>query len=76
MGEVAKAAHFDQRTVLWKYANHNWLRITRMLKSLRLLGLETDAQRVWGCLRELHEQEGYVSAASFRYWQDAAEGRL
>ena len=71
-GNVVRHAQFDQRISLWKYSNHNWLRITRMLKSLRLLGFETEARAVWKCLRELHE-DGFVSENSFRYWSEAAK---
>jgi hypothetical protein len=75
-GRVEKAAHFDERIALWKYTNHNWLRITRMLKSLRLVGLEAEAQQAWRCLRQLHDEDGYVSAHSFHYWQTAIDGPM
>jgi hypothetical protein len=71
---VVKASHFDRRLALWKYTNHNWLRITRMLKSLRLIGLESEVQEIWKRLRQLHDEDGYVSDRSFRYWKDAAQG--
>ena len=71
---VVRAANFERRLPLWKYANHNWLRMTRVLKSLRLLGLETEAGAFWACLKELHEKEGFVSPDSFQYWREAAEG--
>ena len=70
-GRVVRQAQFDRRSGVWKYQNHNWLRITRMLKSLRLLGFEAEADAVWKCLRELHE-DGFVSENSFRHWRDAA----
>jgi hypothetical protein len=75
-GRVAKAPHFDRRAAVWKYTNHNWLRITRMLKSLRLLGQGAEAQQVWQCLKQLHDHDGYVSDHSFAYWRDAVEGPL
>jgi hypothetical protein len=73
-GRVGKSPMFQDRIAIWKYSNHNWLRITRMLKSLRLLALEKEAEQAWACLRQLHEEDGYVSARSFGYWQDAAAG--
>ena len=72
-GVVGRSPNFRQRIHLWKYSNHNWLRITRMLKSLRLLGFENEAKEVWKCLRKLHD-DGYVSERSFGYWNDAADG--
>lgn len=72
-GHVTKAPHFARRIAVWKYSNHNWLRITRMLKSLRLLDHEAEAQQVWQCLKQLHEKDGYVTDHSFAYWQSAAE---
>jgi hypothetical protein len=73
-GQVTGSPRFQQRIAIWNRSNHNWLRITRMLKSLRLLGLESEAQAVWNCLRELHEKDGYVSEYSFEYWREAAAG--
>jgi len=73
-GRVVRGRDFERRLSLWKHANHNWLRITRVLKSLRLLGFETEAGAFWACLRELHEKEGFVSPDSFQYWREAATG--
>ena len=73
-GRVDRNEKFHERIALWRTANHNWLRITRVLKSLRLLGCEDEARAVWKCLRNLHEEDGYVSENSFSYWREAAEG--
>jgi Opioid growth factor receptor (OGFr) conserved region len=51
--------------------NHNWLRITRVLRSLKLLGLEDEANAFFNFLKDIHEKEGYVSENSFNYWQAA-----
>jgi hypothetical protein len=48
--------------------------MTRVLKSLRLLGFDEEAGAFWACLKALHEMEGLVSEHSFKYWSDAAEG--
>lgn len=74
-GRVVRGENFGRRRAVWSHANHNWLRITRVLKSLRLLGLEKEAAELWLCLKELHENEGLVSEDSFSYWQSAANGR-
>ena len=46
-GRVVEGPSFKSRCAeVWSFPNHNWLRITRILRSLRLLGLEAEAQRV------------------------------
>jgi hypothetical protein len=73
-GSVGRAINFDSKEAVWKYTNHNCLRITRLLKSLRLLGFESEAAAVWKCLKVMHEDGGFVSQNTFEYWIDAAEG--
>ena len=74
-GRIVRGENFDERLSIWRFPNHNWLRITRVLKSLRLLGLEGEAAALWKCLRELHESDSLVSEDSYRYWREAAEAR-
>jgi hypothetical protein len=68
-------ARDDQVTAqaVWRYPNHNWLRVTRVLHSLRLLGLEPEARAFFECLRTL-EQGGKtgITHDTFRFWDDAA----
>lgn len=49
------------------YPNHNWLRISRMLKSMSLLGLREDAVNLYNYL----ENCKYGSENSRKFWQDA-----
>lgn len=70
-GKVVKADWFENRLILWKVTNHNWLRITRVITSLTLLGLEHVADAFFQCLKKLHEEEGYVSENTFNYWREA-----
>ena len=72
-GRIVRGGNFDRRLAVWKYTNHNWLRITRVLKSLRLLDFEQEASAFWACLKELHEKDGFVSEHSFQFWREAAE---
>ncbi len=55
---------------------HNNLRITRILKSLTLLGLRDAALRLLACLEDLRENDPDwgVSDSSFRYWREAVAG--
>ena len=41
---VVEGANFDERCgEIWTYENHNWLRVSRVLASLCILGLEEEA---------------------------------
>jgi hypothetical protein len=69
---VIKAGNFQERRwMIWDNPNHNWFRISRVLKSLKLLGLKEYADDLFACLKRLHEDEGLVTGNSFRYWQEA-----
>jgi hypothetical protein len=74
--EVVEGPNFAARVPdVWAYANHNWLRITRILKCLRLLGLEADAQAFYARLRALYSSRRYpIGGDTFRYWTDAVSG--
>lgn len=54
--------------------NHNWLRITRVLLCLRTLGLDEECRAFFAYLREVHERGDGVTADTFAYWREAAEG--
>lgn len=58
---------------VYGYPNHNWLRITRVLLSLRTLGLGVECDRYWDALTKIHA-EGMISENSFGYWRDAVQG--
>jgi len=72
-GEVVEGPNFVKREgLVWEYPNHNWLRITRILRSLRLLGLETEAQALYRRLADLRNRRRYpIDMETFRYWTDA-----
>jgi hypothetical protein len=57
--------------------NHNHLRITRILKSLRLLGLEPETAEFFAWLAAVYEAEREkprpgISERSFEFWRQAA----
>lgn len=68
--QVARTEAFEKRENLWKTPNHNWLRISRMLGSLMLLGMPNLAKAIYKELSQLR-QEGYGSENSFSYWRKA-----
>lgn len=52
--------------------NHNYLRLTRILKSLRLLGCEQAARALFDCLVRIYRaNRSSISATTFAYWQNA-----
>ena len=63
----------DFNPLLFKFSNHNWFRITRVLKSLKLLGLEKEAHELFNYLKKIHDK-GCVSENSFSYWKEAVYG--
>jgi hypothetical protein len=68
---IGRAANFEKRARNWlRPGNHNHLRITRILKSLRLLGLEAEAGAFLEALQSLYaERPDAISAETFRFWQ-------
>lgn len=49
--------------------NHNYLRITRILKCLVAFGLEDEAQAFYECLRQIYrESSDYIGGKTFQYW--------
>lgn len=77
-GTIVRAEDFEQHARDWLTpGNHNHLRITRMLRSLRVLGLGGEAERWWRALEALHAREAgagrySITERTFAYWRRAA----
>lgn len=57
---------------VWGGQNHNWLRITRVLRCVTLLGLPDEAAALFRWLERCHQQRRFPDLAmSFPYWQEA-----
>lgn len=54
---------------VWGRQNHNWLRITRVLRSLNLLGLPDEAQAFFALLTTIWAK---IDPTTWRYWDQAA----
>ena len=69
-----RSANFPERSKNWlRPWNHNHLRITRILKSLMLLGLEAEAQAFFACLKDVYDEGGNsISGETFAFWQSAS----
>jgi len=75
---VVEGARFAAAARNWLHAgNHNHLRLTRMLRSLRVLGLEHEAAALWKALRAVFEREQApgrrtITEETFGFWRQAA----
>jgi hypothetical protein len=75
---VVQGPRFAAASRNWLHAgNHNHLRLTRMLRSLRVLGLEREAAAMWEALRALYERENAagrrkITPETFAFWRKAA----
>ena len=71
--KVVEGPNFAARVPdIWAVPNHNWLRVTRILRSLTLLGLATLAQAFFGWLEATYESRKFpISEETFRYWSEA-----
>jgi len=73
-GDVVKAGNWEERKSDWfTHDSHNSLRITRILKSLALLGLGDEAQKFGSSLKRLcaDEPDAGTNSTAQRFWADA-----
>jgi len=74
---VRSESSFAQRSENWLTENnHNHLRITRILRSSRLLGLDAEALAFFGLLADIYNLEisssfPRISDETFRFWKSA-----
>lgn len=71
---ISRSANFAARSHEWlSPMNHNHLRLTRILRSLRLLGLEAESAALFRALDDIHQEfPGRITERTFDYWQNAA----
>ncbi len=75
-GRVEKAPDFDRKNV-FQHPDHNWLRITRVLISTRLLGLDEASRAFFEFLKRVNDDgRSRVTPETFRYWDHACNGTL
>ena len=74
---VKPAANFADRAENWLTPyNHNHLRITRIIKCLRTLGLDAEARAFFTALSAVYRSpqfKGAISPVTFDYWRAAAD---
>ncbi len=59
---------------IWESPNHNWLRISRILRSLILLGLDREARAFYDWLEAAYRNRRFpIDSDTFGYWQRAVQ---
>jgi hypothetical protein len=72
-GHIAPGPDYTLRQSKLTTPNHNWLRITRVITSLRLLGQETESREFLACLQEMvRQREARISEDTMNFWLNAA----
>jgi hypothetical protein len=76
--EVVRGAKFDERSVVWLTpGNHNFLRISRILRSLSLLALHGHAAAFLKCLEDIYgENASIIGATTMGYWRRAVTAKV
>ncbi|MCJ1246706.1 hypothetical protein MMC30_003915 [Trapelia coarctata] len=71
--KVVRGPHFSNAARNWvRRFDHNHLRITRIIRSLRVLGLEAEAAAFYDALREVYESyKGHIGQKSMKFWTRA-----
>jgi hypothetical protein len=71
--EIRPGDTFAHRSQVWLTPyNHNFLRLTRMLRSLTLLGCGEHADALFQCLEGIYRgQHAVIGPETFRYWKTA-----
>ncbi len=77
-GIIVPCPSFQRRARNWLTPhNHNHLRLTRMLRSLHVLGLEQESAALLAALQSIYEKQPQgglqITPETFRYWQHATE---
>ena len=69
---VTRSDQWRDRSAVWLHAgNHNLLRLTRIIRSLALLGQPDLSRALYEALRR--ECEGRVTAVTLEYWKEATD---
>ncbi len=72
---ITKSDEYEERKNGWiSIGNHNYLRLTRILTSLRILGLSNYAQVFFKCLDQIYKQESRrIGSKTYAFWRSAVE---
>ncbi|MEW6306280.1 MAG: opioid growth factor receptor-related protein [Verrucomicrobiota bacterium] len=72
---LQRASTYPQRKAEWVTPrNHNFLRLTRIMTSLKLLGHEHHGRALLAALEQIYQEEGAViGATTLGFWRRAVE---
>jgi hypothetical protein len=72
-GKIVEGSNLSTRIPdVWAMLNHNWLRITRILRCLTLLGMEAQAKALYERLSVFFASSRFpIPPATFEYWTNA-----
>jgi hypothetical protein len=75
---ITRGPNFPRNSRNWAIrSDHNHLRITRILRCLRVLGLQTESDAFFAALKRVFEDpEIRISETSMRFWRRAVERPL
>jgi hypothetical protein len=76
-GRIVQSASFAARSANWlTRGNHNFLRLTRILKALTLLGLEERAAQLLECLEDVYTvNQSVIGQRTISFWRQAGGRR-
>lgn len=70
---MVPAADFESKSQVFLAPDHNWLRLTRALTSLRLLGLTEQSEALYeGLLDLIKNGRARITPETRRFWKKAA----
>ncbi|MGA7884498.1 MAG: opioid growth factor receptor-related protein [Acidobacteriaceae bacterium] len=74
---VDRGENFRERAQNWLWpGNHNHLRLTRILRSTVLLGLEAESKALFHALDAIYREfPDRISSRTHAFWSDAAQNR-
>ena len=74
-GTVIEGDNFTDRIPdVWAFPNHNWLRISRILRSVTLLGMEPQAKALYERLSAYFTRRKFpIPEETFQYWTEAVK---
>jgi hypothetical protein len=77
-GTITEGPNFEVRKAdVWSGPNHNWLRISRVLRSLYLLGLEEQSKAFYTWLEVQYRSKRFpIPQNTFGFWTRSASGAL
>ena len=82
-GKIVRADNFEERAKEWLTPhNHNFLRLSRIIRSMKLLGSDPEqpsgltilAKKLYNCLCDIYEEnKEIIGPVTKQYWDEAIE---